>query len=194
MPQVWSLPAETCLNRMPPLTGTGVALNVPIGVPSDPAPWFPQQYAIPAVVIAQACRPNVDNWTKRCSPGIRTGTALLTFTPNDAMPMRPSLPLSPQHQAMPPLAMSQACIVPTLNERYLMTTTRLAVPETPSLVAVTVTVPRSRPVSTPPWLSEATDVSDTVQLMLRSVSTRPRASRSVSCTCCTSNASSVSRD
>src|SRR5512133_1297464 len=107
--------------------------------------------------------------------------------------MRPSLPLSPQHQANPPLAMSQTCMVPALIERYLMTITRVVVPTFPSLVAVTVTVPRSMPLSTPLMLSiVATLALDTVHRTARLVSTLPEASRNVACIVAGFHASTVS--
>src|SRR3982750_4317627 len=107
--------------------------------------------------------------------------------------MRPSAPLRPQHHAMPPLAMSHACIVPELIERYLMTTTRDAVPTLPSLVAVTITVPRSMPNSIPLTLSiVATFAFDTDQRTARFSSTLPAASRSVAFIADGSHASTVS--
>src|SRR5689334_10389988 len=107
--------------------------------------------------------------------------------------MRPSAPLSPQHQAIPPLAMSQACIVPALIERYLMTMTCDCVPIFPSLVAVTVIVPRSMPVSTPVTLSiGATAGLDVVQRMTRAVSRLSFASRVVARSAVASHASIVS--
>ena len=76
--------------------------------------------------------------------------------------------------------MSQTCIVPALIERYLMTTTRVVVPTFPSLVAVTVTVPRSMPVSTPDTLSiVATLVFELDQRTTRLSSALPAASRVV---------------
>jgi hypothetical protein len=80
-----------------------------------------------------------------------------------------------------------------VSERYLMTTTREAVPCLVSLVAVTVTVPRSTPVSLPVTLStRATAASLLVQRTAGPVSTLLAASRSTACSCTSSYASSVS--
>src|SRR6476620_9089019 len=107
--------------------------------------------------------------------------------------MRPSAPLSPQHQATPPLAKSQACIVPALIERYLMTTTWDRVAIFPSLVAVTVIVPRSKPVSTPVTLSMAATAGfELVQRMMRPVRTLSFPSRVVARIVIWSQASIVS--
>jgi len=94
---------------------------------------------------------------------------------------------------MPPLAMSQACMEPAVIERYLITTTRVAVALFPSLVAVTVTVPRSTPVSMPCSGSiPATAAFETVHRTSRPVRTLPSASRSATPINSELNASSVS--
>src|SRR4029079_18358735 len=100
---------------------------------------------------------------------------------------------NPQHHAMPPLAMSQTCMEPALIERYLMTMTRDAVPSFPSLVAVTVTVPRSMPVRMPVTLSiVATAGFETDQRTTRFVRTLELASFNVATIADGSHASSVS--
>ena len=68
-----------------------------------------------------------------------------------------------------------------------MTTTRVAMPLLVSLVAVTVTVPRSMPVSSPVMLSTvATAALLLVQRTVRPVSTLLAASRVTACSCTSS--------
>lgn len=119
---------------------------------------------------------------------------LMDVSPSCGLPRRPSAPFSPQHQTMPPLAMSHACMVPAEIERYLMTTTRVTVALLPSLVAVTVTVPRSTPVSMPVIGSiAATAGFDEVQRISRLPNTLPFASFRMRPIISELNASIVSR-
>src|SRR5688572_21777495 len=53
-PQLWSAPADTARNVIPPLTATGVKLAGMLDPsPSPPQPLYPQQYAFPAAVMPQ---------------------------------------------------------------------------------------------------------------------------------------------
>src|SRR5688500_19786815 len=57
-PQLWSAPADTARNVIPPLTGSGVKLIAAFDpLPRLPQPLLPQQYALPAAVIPHVWRP-----------------------------------------------------------------------------------------------------------------------------------------
>src|SRR5688500_13917512 len=57
-PQLWSAPADTARNVIPPLTATGVKLIAAFDpLPRLPQPLLPQQYALPAAVIPHVWRP-----------------------------------------------------------------------------------------------------------------------------------------
>src|SRR6185436_8535029 len=97
------------------------------------------------------------------------------------------------HHTNPPLAMSHACIEPDATERYLMTMTRETEPTFASLVAVIVTVPRSRPSNAPVVESiVATAEFELVHRIARPVSTLLSESRNTATIVVGSYASSVS--
>src|SRR5688572_1467647 len=118
MPQLWSEPADTFLNDRPPATATGTYdCEMLVPLPSEPHELVPQHQAFESRSMAHVWRPNVFSCANLWSPGTLTGEDLKRLLPTAASPIRPSAPLRPQQYAMPPLAMSQACIVPALTER-----------------------------------------------------------------------------
>lgn len=109
MAHEWSPPADTILTLLIPSTSCGVLAEVVDAVPSWPAVFSPQQYAVQFSEIAQVCWPPAEMLcVEPCKPTTSTGLGSVAVDP---LPSLPEVP-SPQQYATLDNVLAQVWVRP----------------------------------------------------------------------------------